>query len=178
MSNPTKKTLNAILRTNFQPFLKKAFITLNPSTEFSDNWHFEKIFYEMETFFEGDEAVLVMNLPPRSLKSITIYIAYVAWRLGNNPSLSFMVVSHSQDLAIKHALDFRRIVEANWYLDAFTKMQKKPLKNTETEYITANNGGRFATSMKGPGTGRGAGSLSDPRHRQHAVHPAPTQGVL
>ena len=154
-----KATLGALVRNDFLVFLEKAFKTLNPTATYLPNWHIEALAYGIQEFLDGDESVFVVNMPPRSLKSITVSVAYVAWRLGLDPSLSFMVVSHNQDLARMLANDFRRIVQAKWYLEYFPKMRAEPTKNTETDFVTTQNGGRFATSLKGSGTGRGADIL-------------------
>ena len=175
-----KSTLGLYLRSNFPAFLEKAFKTLNPTTEFLDNWHLKALFYDIEDFLNGDDSVFVINMPPRSLKSITLSVAYVAWRLGLDPSLQFMVVSHNQDLAIKHSNDFRRVVRSKWYLDCFPKMREAPTKNTETEFVTTQNGGRFATSIKGPGTGRGADIMifDDPNKADEAESEADRNAVI
>ena len=46
-------------------------------------------------------------MPPRSLKSIAVSVAWVAWRLGHDPALRFVCCSYSAELALKHARDCR-----------------------------------------------------------------------
>ena len=64
-------------------------------------------------------------------------------------------MSYGIDLAIKHANDFRAIIEAPWYRRLFPLMQLSGTKNTETEVATTQHGFRLATSVGGPLTGRG-----------------------
>jgi len=58
-------------------------------------------FGELSSFraSKGARARTSLMQPPRSLKSITISVAYVAWRLGHDPSLRVVVVSYSAELA-------------------------------------------------------------------------------
>ncbi|KIC42123.1 hypothetical protein RA27_01590 [Ruegeria sp. ANG-R] len=42
---------------------------------------------------------LIINIPPRSLKSITMAVVYVAYLLGRSPSAKIIVVSYGPDLA-------------------------------------------------------------------------------
>jgi len=46
---------------------------------------------------------LIVNMPPRSLKSIISSVAFPAFALGHNPALRLIGVSYGSDLAIKHA---------------------------------------------------------------------------
>ena len=62
---------------------------------------------------------LVINQPPRSLKSICVSVPFVAWCLGHDPGKRFAVVSYSSDLASKFQRDFRTVVESGWYKELF-----------------------------------------------------------
>ena len=68
MKHP-QKDLNAILRTDLASFIRKVFKILNPNTPYLENWHIDLIAYELEQFLLGETTRLVINLPPRSLKS-------------------------------------------------------------------------------------------------------------
>jgi hypothetical protein len=97
----------------------------------------------------------IINLPPRSLKSIIVSVALPAWLLGHDPSLQIIVVSYSDELARKLSRDFRTVVESKWYRDLFPGMILE--KATETEITTTRQGCRFATSTGGTLTGRRGG---------------------
>jgi predicted phage terminase large subunit-like protein len=98
---------------------------------------------------------LIINLPPRSLKSIAASVALPAWLLGRDPSRRIIAVSYSDELARKHARDARTVLEAAWYRRAFPATRVSPRKNTETEFTTTRQGFRLATSIGGTLTGRG-----------------------
>ena len=77
-----KLTLNeyrAMLRSDFNAFIERSFYELNPTTPFLPNWHIEKIAAELEACRRGETKRLIINVPPRSLKSHCASIALSAW---------------------------------------------------------------------------------------------------
>jgi predicted phage terminase large subunit-like protein len=147
------RILSAILRTNFASFVWKCFNTIAPGTGFRPNWHIGAIVYQLARVQSGEVKRLLINLPPRSLKSISVSVAYVAWLLGHNPSLRFMVASYSNELAAALHLQFRMVIDSDWYKQLFPMMRLA--KDTDTEAVTTAGGGRLATSVGGSLTGRG-----------------------
>src|SRR6266853_5566735 len=147
--------LEAMLRHDFPSFVAKTFSTLCPGEIYLDNWHLECLTWRLSQTAERKRVRLIINLPPRSLKSIVASVALPAWLLGQNPSRRIIEVSYSDELARKHARDTRTILEAPWYRRAFPATRVSPRKNTETEFTTTRQGFRLATSIGGTLTGRG-----------------------
>ena len=149
------RLLRALLRTNISAFVHKVFMTLAPGQVFVPNWHLEAIAYQLERVLSGKTKRLIINLPPRSLKSIMASVALPAFALGLDPTRKIICVSYSGDLAKKHANDFRAILEAKWYRELFpgTRIGHK---DSEIEIETTARGSRLATSVGGTLTGRGA----------------------
>ena len=98
---------------------------------------------------------LIITVPPRSLKSMMCSVAFPAFVLGHDPTKRLIVVSYGADLAIKHANDFRTVVNMPQYGAMFPAMRISTMKNTQTEVVTTRNGFRLATSVDGALTGRG-----------------------
>ena len=111
--------------------------------------------YQVERVLSGDERRLIVNLPPRSLKSIAFSVALPAFALGLNPRLRIICVSYSTELAKKLANDFRAVVESDWYRRIFPGTRVGRFKNTETEIEFTERGYRLAVSVQGTLTGRG-----------------------
>jgi len=107
----------------------------------------------------GTTKRVIINAPPRYLKSVIISVAWPAFMLGHDPTKRVIVVSYGSDLAIKHANDFRQIVTALWYRRLFPGTRISRTKNTEFEVVTTQNGFRLATSVDGTLTGRGGDVL-------------------
>ena len=146
----------ALLRQNFYAFVQKVFATLHHSESFDPNWHVEAMCYRLQNIAEGGSDRLLITVPPRHLKSICTAVALPAWLLGRDPTRRVLVASYGQDLATKHARDFRTVIEADWYRDIFPRMRIDRRKNTESEIVTTAQGGRKAVSVGGSVTGFGA----------------------
>jgi len=86
-TTPTKaRKFQAILRNDFRVFIHKAFTTLCPGQEFDRSWHIEAIAYHLEQVRRGETKRLIINMPPRSLKSISASVAFPAFVLGLDPT--------------------------------------------------------------------------------------------
>ena len=152
------QTLYALLRSDLSSFIHRTFQTVTPGTPYLHNWHIDAMAHVLERCYQGEIRRLIITLPPRSLKSIAVSVAYVASVLGRDPTRNIICVSYAQDLATKHAIDTRAVIEADWYRKAFPGTRIDPGKNTQSEIATTKRGGRLAVSVGGSLTGRG-GSL-------------------
>ncbi len=154
-----KQFLQTLLRTHFPSFVRKVFTTLNPATVYRPNWHIDALCYHLEQVRLGKTSRLITTMPPRSLKSICVSIAFPAFVLGHNPTLNIICASYAQSLSVKMQNDFRLILSSDWYRRIFPKTIVSSQKNSENEVLLTARGGRLATSVAGPLTGRGADFL-------------------
>jgi len=67
---------------------------------------------ELEACFRGETTRLIINVPPRSLKSQAASVAFPAWLLGQKPGAQIICASYGQDLANKHAIDCRAVLSS------------------------------------------------------------------
>ncbi len=145
----------AILRRNLYAFIARTFYELNPETEFKPNWHIEVIAAELEACWRGETTRLIINVPPRSLKSQAASVAFPAWLLGQKPGAQIICASYGQDLANKHAIDCRAVLSSGFYRSIFPT-RLSPQRQAVHEFMTTQKGVRLATSVGGVLTGRGA----------------------
>src|SRR3954471_6354519 len=150
-----QEQVDAMLRRDFYSFLIRSFIELNPQTEVSENWHIEVLAEDLDLCRRGEIRRLIINLPPRSLKSHCASVALVAWLLGHNPSAQIICASYAQDLADKHAIDCRALMNSSFYQQIFAT-RLSPEKRAVADFLTTARGCRKATSIGGVLTGRGA----------------------
>ena len=125
---------------------------------------------------EGKIRRLIINLPPRHLKSLMASIAFPAWCLGHDSSAQFLSVCYGQDLADKLARDCRSIMVSPWYRQIFpTRLAAH--RQAVQEFITIRQGYRLATSTGGVLTGRGADIIliDDPLKPEEALSEAQRQ---
>src|SRR6516225_7615553 len=127
-----RRTADALYRVSFGAFAYAAYDVLYPNSPLVPNWHIncichrlEEMSRRLETERSGKLATrtvpkdLVINLPPRSLKSFLVSNAWVAWMLGRNPSLEIICASYSEDLAHKFSRDCRALMESRFYKRVF-----------------------------------------------------------
>src|SRR5882724_11772735 len=155
LENANPAFLNTMLRHRLAPFTHRCFQTVVPGQIYLPNWHILAICHFLELCSRGEIRRLIVTMPPRSLKSICASVAFPAWLLGLDPRLRIVCASYSQELAAKHARDFRVVLESDWYQRVFPLTRINPRKNTEGEIETTAQGYRFTTSVGGTLTGRG-----------------------
>jgi predicted phage terminase large subunit-like protein len=148
--------VDAACRRDLVSFIAKCFHTLAPNSHFDMNWHIEALGFQLECIWRGESRRLLINMPPRYLKSIVTSVIFPAFLLGHDPTVRIIVISHNSDLAIKLHNDFRTIVNSEWYQKLFPAMRISRIKNTESELYTTQNGYRLAKSIDAGVTGFGA----------------------
>src|SRR5947207_2500564 len=151
---------DAFYRTHFGAFAYRAFEALNPGQRLIPNWHIDTICYQVQQMVAGKARKrLVLNLPPRTLKSFLVSVALPAWLLGRNPGTRIICASYSDELASKFSRDCRALLETPFYKRVFPGTRLNPRKASEGEFETTRRGSRLATSVGGTLTGRGGGVL-------------------
>src|SRR5438552_14500273 len=108
--NPTGTELRALMRSDLASFIERCFYQLSPNARFFPNWHLEVIASKLDACRRGKIRRLIINVPPRSLKSLAASIAFPAWVLGHNPAAQLLCVSYAQDLSDKFARDCRNVM--------------------------------------------------------------------
>ncbi len=103
-----QRRLQAILRNDFKSFVIKVFQTVSNDT-YLDNWHVDVVCNEIEQMIEGQNTRLIVNLPPRNMKSIICSVALPAYLLGKNPREQIVCVSYSDDLSSQLANQFKMV---------------------------------------------------------------------
>jgi predicted phage terminase large subunit-like protein len=174
----TMARYEALLRPDFAGFAHRAFCELNPRASLAMNWHVEAMAAKLAAVREGRIGRLIVNVPPRYLKSHLASVAFPAWCLGHDPSLQMLCVSYAQDLADKLARDCRRIMTSDWYQRLFPT-RLSPQRQAVTEFETTAQGCRLATSVGGVLTGRGADMIiiDDPLKPDEALSQAQRQAA-
>ena len=150
------RLLRALRRRELAAFNEKVFHTLDPGTLYEHNWHLDHLCWQLMRVARGEVKRLVINVPPRSMKSITVSIGFTAWMLGHNPTKRIICVSYADELARKLSFDTRAVIESPWYKELFPRMQLASKRPRNTDLITTLHGYRYAAGMNGAILGRGA----------------------
>ena len=75
-----------VLRHDLCAFIHRSFIEFEAGKQFLWNWHIEVLAAKLEEVRRGSCKRLIVNMPPRHLKSDAISIAFPAWVLGHDPT--------------------------------------------------------------------------------------------
>lgn len=154
-----KKIKSSILDQNLSSFIKQCFFTTNPGTEYLHNWHIDLIAEYLKACENGQIKRLIINIPPRYMKSLSVSVAWPAWLLGHNPARRIIAASYSQNLSLKHAIDSRLVMNSKWYKKIFPDTKFTKDQNEKEKFITSERGYRIATSVGGSITGEGGNFL-------------------
>ena len=144
-----------VLRHDLCAFIHRSFLELNAQTTFLSNWHIEVLAAKLEDVRLGRCKRLIINIPPRLLKSHAVSIAFVAWLLGHDPTKQILTVSYAQDLSDNFARKTRSLMTCPFYEALFNARLLKG-REAVSDYETTAGGYRFSTSVGGVLTGRGA----------------------
>lgn len=150
-----------VKRFGLHEFIKLAWHVLEPSTPFQDNWHIGAVAEHTQALYDGDIRDLLINIPPRFLKSLTCAVFAPAWEWTKRPSTRMLFDSYSEDLSMADSIKTRQLIESNWYQDRWGHVfQLSEDQNTKTNFETTAAGARVAISVGGTVTGKGAGIIT------------------
>ena len=148
-----------ICRNDLSAFIEKTFKTVSPHAQYMHNWHIDAMSEALMACHRKEIKRLIINIPPRYMKSIAVNVAFTAWALGQDPSLRIMSASYSKELSTTHSLAARFMIESEWYQKCFPGTRIVADQNQKTKFITTARGQRFATSVGATATGEGGNLL-------------------
>jgi predicted phage terminase large subunit-like protein len=168
-----REAFDALLRTNLYAYAHKAFQVIEPSSEFEDNWHIGCICEHLEAVSNGEIPKLIINLPPRLLKSVLVAQIFPTWELGRNPSTQFIGASYAHTLAERNVMKSRQIIQSEMYQHLFPKTIISSDNNQKDYFTTTQNGQYKGTGIGGTITGFGANFLliDDPISPKEGMSP-------
>ncbi len=148
------KQLKAVLRQDFLAFSRKAILELD-GTKFDRGTYLEYLATELTAFVDGPTNRLLVNLPPRHLKTLLFSVCLAAWKFAHEPSAKIMVVTYAEQLAESIARWIRSILQSEWFKEAFSTRIAKD-HSAVMDFGTTAGGQLYAASFSGGITGRGA----------------------
>lgn len=152
-------------------FIPNAWPVIEPGTRFKSNWHIDVICEHLEAVTAGEIRRLIVNIPPRHMKSSAL-TAWQAWSWLRRPELRWLFASYAEKLSKRDNLKARRIIESKGgrreggtlverigYTGLLTMLgQEWALTSDQNEKLRFENtrtGYRIATSVGGAATGEG-----------------------
>src|SRR5262245_24549058 len=152
-------------------FVRQAWIVVEPATPFVTGWHIDAVIEHLEAVSKGQIRSLLINIPPRHMKSLLVSVFWPAWEWIRWPERRWLYSSYAATLSIRDSVKCRRLIESPWYQQnwgnvfALTSDQ-----NTKGRFDNDRSGYRLSTSVGGAATGEGGDRIvcDDPHNVQEA----------
>lgn len=189
-------------------FIKEAWPVVEPGTPLIWGWHLDSICEHLEAVTRGEITRLVMNVPPRHMKSLATSVFWPAWEWVRHPDKRFLSVSHSGPLAIRDAFKTRRLMQSTglglsekdakvwnhgtpatllqrygyqgllWMID--NHWEFSGAQNLKSQYFNEREGYRISTSIGGGATGEGGDRImiDDPHKLEEWDSVAKLEGAV
>lgn len=173
------EVLDALCREHLDAFTCKAFSIVEPTTSFEHNWHIECIAEHLQAVWDSQITHLIINMPPRSLKTHTTSVSFPAWGMGKDPSVQFMLTSFKSSLAEKMTRKARRIMQSDWYKQCFPNTVLSEELNRQYYFETTEHGQYFSSSMSNvTGEGCHIQICDDPLNPDEALSDLVREGTI
>lgn len=153
-------------------YVKSAWPVLEPGKKYSHNWHIDLISEYLTAVHLGQIKRLLINMPPRHMKSINVTVCFPTWVWLHNPTRQFMFASYSERLSYKHSRDRRHLIRSPWYQKAWADRFRMADDDNQIQKFTNDRRGHMiATSVGGASTGEGfdIGIIDDPVNPKEAA---------
>lgn len=141
-------------------YVRLAWPIVEPATEFVPGWHIDAICDHLEAVTRGEIRNLIINIPPRCMKSLLTCVMWPTWEWTFHPEERWLFASYAEPLAIRDSLKCRDIIRSDWYQarwgDVFRLVSDQ---NQKMRFDNDKRGFRLATSVGGQGTGEGGGKI-------------------
>lgn len=141
-------------------FIRQAWHVVEPATPYVPGWHLDAISDHLEALSAGEIRNLIINIPPRYMKSLSVCVFWPCYEWTKRPALRWLFSSYSDRLATRDSLKCRRLIGSLWYQERYGKVfhlagdqnEKMRFENDKTGY-------RLATGVGGAATGEGGDRL-------------------
>jgi predicted phage terminase large subunit-like protein len=154
----------ALAEASLAEFIRIGWKWMDPA-EFRDNWHIDVVAERLEAVVNGECTRLIINLPPRHMKSLLVSVAFNAWvwaqkpdptRPLAGPGVAFLTMSYAQSLSMRDSVKTRRLIKSPWYQRLFgDRFAIAHDQDAKLRFENNHNGYRLASSVDGSATGEG-----------------------
>ena len=205
---PTRDELRAErIRRDLGRFVREAWPILEPGTPYVPNWHIDAICEHLEAVTAGEIGRLIINIPPRHMKSLAVTVFWPCWEWLSHPHRRFLFSSYAQVLSTRDSLKCRRLISQPGFADPRVPASERTLiervgymglvamlaaardeepwaltgdQSTKQRFENTATGFRIATSVGGSATGEGGDRVvvDDPQKADEAQSDVMRESVL
>lgn len=168
-------------RRSLREFIRQAWPVVEPGSPYVPGWHLNAICEHLEAVTRREIRRLLINVPPRSGKSLTVSVFWPAWVWATRPETRWLYSSYAQSLSTRDNVRCRRLVESQWYRQRWGEVFRLTSdQNVKVRFENDRTGVRIATSVGGSATGEGGDVIvcDDPHKVEEAHSNTVREGVL
>ena len=168
-------------RRSLYEYVRHAWYVVEPAAAFVDGWHIGAIVEHLEAVSRVEIRSLIINIPPRHMKSLLVSVFWPTWSWIDHPELRWLYASYAQSLSTRDSLKSRRVIQSQWYQERWgDRYSLTSDQNAKTRFENNHTGYRLATSVGGSATGEGGDRIvvDDPHNVHEAESEAIREGVL
>lgn len=141
---------------SLREFVRQAWPIVEPATAFVPGWHIDAICEHLEAISRGEIRNLLINVPPRHMKSLLVSVFWPTWEWARHPELRWLYSSYAASLSIRDSVQCRRLIESPWYRARWGHVYKLTSdQNAKSRFDNNRSGYRLSTSVGGSVTGEG-----------------------
>jgi predicted phage terminase large subunit-like protein len=176
-------------RRRLSTFVREAWPIVEPATPFVHGWHIDVLCEHLQAVSNGDIRRLIINVPPRTMKSLTTAVFWPCWEWLGSAHIRWLFASYAADLSTRDSVKCRRLIESRGGREDGTLLERVGYQgllrllhdgddvweltgdqNAKTKYETTKTGMRLATSVGGVATGEGGDRIivDDPLNAKQA----------
>lgn len=162
-------------------YVEQAWHVVEPSTPYVTGWHIDAICEYLEAASRQEIKNLLINIPPRHMKSLTVSVFWPTWLWIDKPHTRFLYSAYAEVLSVRDAVKSRRIIQSQWYQENWNaRYTLSGDQNVKSRYENDKTGYRISTSVGGAATGDGGDIIvvDDPHNVNDATSQRKREAVL
>jgi predicted phage terminase large subunit-like protein len=167
-------------------FIRLGWPNIDPA-DYITNWHIDATAEYLEDVANGGIRKLIINMPPRHMKSLSVSVAWPAWVWAQakrsaltGPQVGFLTACYAQSLSVRDSVKCRRLIQSPWYQRQWgDRFGMASDQNTKIKWENDKGGYRIASSVDGTATGEGGDIIiiDDPVSARDALSPTVRQSA-
>jgi len=127
--------------------------------ELTWNWHLDYLCDILEAVQRREISRVIINIPPRFLKSELVCVSWHGWMVGvdDSPKSAMLSAAATGRLALRDSRRTLEMITSTWYKNIFPHVRL--IKEEQAEWVTAGGASRNAAGRDGTITGLGGDHL-------------------
>jgi len=157
------------LQANFGVFVRQAWQVLHPFEPLHDGWYIDALAEWAQATASGKITRLIVNQPPRTLKSTIFTVMFPCWMWTTQPEKKFIFYSWSFDkLSVPLSVDRRHLILSQWYQDLWGHKFRLSYDENMKWMFSNDQTGRMTVLTGATGIGGNFLIIDDPHNTEQA----------